>query len=80
MYSGCQPFTRSTFLNVFQVEILLRQDFVTGPVFFLAAGGLEPLGGQVGALGKLASQARGAAAAATQARLLEGFLKEKVSV
>lgn len=76
----CPHFTSNTFLDIFQVEVLLRQDFIAGPVFLLTAGGLEALGGQVCALWEFAFQAGGPTAAAAQARLLEGLLQDRSSL
>ena len=75
----CEPLTRNTFFNIFQVEVIIRQDLIAGLVFFLPTGGLEPVRGQVRALRELALQARCSTAAAAQASLLEGLLKEKDS-
>lgn len=74
--SSCHPFARNTFVDIFQVEVLIGQDSVTGPVFLLPAGGLEAFGGQGCTFCKFAFQAGGSAADATQARLLEGVLRE----
>lgn len=76
----CQPVTAMTFLDVLQVEGIIGQGFITGPVFFPRTGGLQPFGGQVCTLRKLAPQAGCTAAAAAQARLLEGLLREKRSL
>lgn len=76
-HSRGHHFTRNTFVNIFQVEGLLGQDFITGPVFILPAGGLEALGGQVRAFWKFALQAGASTATATQACLLKGVLRGK---
>ena len=68
------------FLHPFQVEGVLGQCLLTGPVLLLPTlhgGSVEALAGQLCTLRELTLEAGCPAAAAAQARLLEGFLERE---